>query len=134
MYRYSELIQALMSHIGSGRLKELEVVHWKVSMLKTSTLSRRVLLLPLPPATSMRLLQWMIHERTLFVGIGGTLGNHCFFSSSQVIVELVITPVDASTPPIRVSCPFTNVDSLQEIGEGGSVVHSAVMVSYTWTN
>ena len=93
-----------MSHIGSGSLKELVVVHWKVSMLKTSTLSRRVSLsLAFPPATSMRLLQWMIHGRCLFVGIGGTLGNHCFFSSSQVIVELVFSPVDASRPPIRVS-------------------------------
>ena len=93
-----------MDHIGSGSLKELEVVHLKMSMLKTSTLTRRVLLsLAFPPATSMRLLQWMIHGRILFVGIGGTLGNHCFFSSSQVIVELVISPVDASTPPNRVS-------------------------------
>ena len=93
-----------MLHIGSDSLKELEVVHWKMSMLKTSTLSRRVLLsLDNPPATSRRLLQWMIHGRSLFVGIGGTLGNHCFFSSSQVIVELVISPVDASCPPIRVS-------------------------------
>ena len=93
-----------MSTIGSGSLKELEVVHWKVSMLKMSTLSRRVLLsLASPPATSMRLLQWMIHGRYLFAGIGGTLGNHCFFSASQVIVELVISPVDASRPPIRVS-------------------------------
>ena len=57
--------------------------------------------LPIPPATSMRLLQWMIHGRNLFVGIGGTLGNHCFFSSSQVIVELVISPVDASRPPYQ---------------------------------
>ena len=93
-----------MYHIGSGSLKELEVVHWKVSMLKTSTLSRIVLIsFAIPPATSMRLLQWMIHERYLFVGIGGTLGNHCFFSSSQVIVELVISLLDTSTPPIRVS-------------------------------
>ena len=93
-----------MSHIGSGSLKKLEVVHWKVSMLKTSTLSRRVLKsLAFPPATSMRLLQWMTHGRSLFVGIGGTLGNHCFLSPFQVIVELVFSPVDASRPPIRVS-------------------------------
>ena len=91
-----------MPHMGSGSFRESVVVHWKVSMLKTSTLSRRVLL-AFPPATSMRLLQWMIHGRALFVGIGGTLGNHCFFSSSHVIVELVISPVDASRPPIRVS-------------------------------
>ena len=51
----------------------------------------------------MRLLQWMIHGQTHFVGIGGILGNHCFFSSSQVIVELVFSLVDASRPPIRVS-------------------------------
>ena len=92
-----------MYHIGSGSLKELEVVHWKVSMLKTSTLSRRVLSSVIPPATSMRLLQWIIDGQTPFVGVGGTLGNHCFFSSSQVIVELVISSVDASSPPIRVS-------------------------------
>ena len=104
MYRYLQLIEALMKYIGSGSLKEFEVIHWKVSMLKTSTLSRRVFLsLVIPPATSMRLLQWMIHGRSLFVGIGGTLGNHFFFSSSQVIVELVFSLVDASRPPIRVS-------------------------------
>ena len=93
-----------MSYIGSGSLKELEVVHLKVSMLKMSTLSRRVLVsLAIPPATSMWLLQWMIHGLNLFVDIGGTSGNHCFFFSSQVNVELVISPVDASRPPIRVS-------------------------------
>ena len=93
-----------MPHMGSGSFRESVVVHWKASMLKTSTLSRRVLLsLAFPPATSMRLLQWIMHGRPLFVGIGGTLGNHCFFSSSKVIVELVISSVDASRPPIRVS-------------------------------
>ena len=104
MYRYLQLIEVLKYHIGSGSLKELKVVHWKVSMLKMSPLSRRVMSsLANPPATSMRLLQWMIHGRSLPVDIGGTLGNHCCFSSSQVIVELVISPVEASRPPIRVS-------------------------------
>ena len=42
MNRYMQLIEAIMCHIGSGSLIELEVVHLKVSMLKTSTLSRRV--------------------------------------------------------------------------------------------
>ena len=92
-----------MSSIASGSLMEFEVTHWKVSMLKMSTVSSRVFLSPAkPPATSMKLLQWMIHGRLLSVGIRGSIGNHCLFSSSQVIVELVI-PVDAYRPPIRVS-------------------------------
>ena len=63
----------------------------------------------------MRLLQWMMHGQPLFVGIGGTLGDSFYMLNSSLPIS-------------------TTVDSLLWIGEGGSVVHSAVMVSFTWTN
>ena len=92
-----------MLHMGSGNFGRgpLEGVHVEVVNIVKEGLI--ITCFNFPPATSMRLLQWMIHGGRLFVDIGGTLGNHCFFSSSQVIVELVFSPVDASRPPIRVS-------------------------------